>query len=106
MAPYRQLTPSPPQDVRLLVDTGLAQLVEDSQARFIADVMLHVHRHLVDGRRDLVSLVEEALAAFSAGGFDRLTGGHFGNRAAARPFEVAAAINRLRTLAVARRDDN
>ncbi len=86
--------------------TGLAQLVEDSQARFIADVMLHIHRHLVDGRRDLVSLVEEALAAFSEGGFDRLTGGRFGNRAAARPFEVAAAINRLRTLAVARRDDD
>ncbi|MFH1531600.1 MAG: ABC-ATPase domain-containing protein [Pseudomonadota bacterium] len=86
--------------------TGLEQLVEDSQARFIADVMLHIHRHLVDGRRDLHTLVEEALAAFGAGDFDNLTTGRFGNRAAARPFEVAAAINRLRTLAVAQGDED
>ena len=86
--------------------TGLEQLVEDSQTRFIADVMLHIHRHLVDGRRDLRVLVEEALAAFDAGGFDRLTRGRFGNRAAARSFEVAAAINRLRTLAVAREGED
>ncbi len=84
--------------------TGLEQLVEASQARFIADVMLHAHRHLVDGRRDLRSLVEESLAAYDAAGFDGLTGGPFGNRAAARPFEVAAAINRLRTLAVSQED--
>ena len=85
--------------------TGIEQLVEASQARFIADVMLHAHRHLVDGRRDLRSLVEESLAAYDATGFDGLTNGHFGNRAAARPFEVAAAINRLRTLVVSKKDD-
>ena len=86
--------------------TGLEQLVEDSQARFIADVMLHIHRHLADGSRDLGSLVEEALEAFSEGGFDRLSRGCYGNRAACRPFEVAAAINRLRTLAVAQEEQD
>jgi len=86
--------------------TGLEQLVEDSQARFIADVMLHIHRHLADGRRDLRSLVEEALAAFDAEGFDHLTRARFGNRAAARSLEVAAAINRLRTLSVGQEDED
>ena len=83
---------------------GLEQLVEDSQARFIADVMLHAHRQLVDGQRDLRALVEEALAAYDAEGFDHLTRGRYGNRAAARTFEVAAAINRLRTLEVEQED--
>ena len=84
--------------------TGLGQLVEDSLARFIADVMLHLHRHLVDGHRDLPALVEEALSEYETDGFDRLTRGGFGDRAACRRFEVAAAINRLRTLRVAKEE--
>ena len=84
--------------------SGVEQLVVDSQTRFIADVLLYIHRHLADGRRALPTLVEEALAAFDTGGFDSLTRENFGDRAAARCFEVAAAINRLRTLTVERED--
>ena len=83
------------------IDISLVhQLVDPSQTRFIADAMLHINRHLVDGKCSLPELLEKLFADFDRGGFDSLSQHAFGNRAAARPIEVAAAINRLRTLAI------
>jgi len=80
------------------IDISLVQqLVDSSQTRFIADVMLQVNRRYVDGRRTLREVVAGAFDDFEAG-FDELTHERFGNRAYARPIEVMAAINRLRTL--------
>ena len=82
------------------IDISLVeQMVDSSQTRFVADVMLHIHRNYVDGRQSLPEMVQLAYADFEARGFDALgRGERFGNRAAARPLEVLAAINRLRTL--------
>ncbi|MBM4371325.1 MAG: ABC-ATPase domain-containing protein [Deltaproteobacteria bacterium] len=80
---------------------GVEQLVTPAQTRFIGDVLLHIHGHLTDGQRDVRGLVEAALDAYREGGFDRLARVRVGDRAAARVFEIAAAINRLRSLAVA-----
>jgi len=83
------------------IDISLVhQIVDPSQTRFIADAMLHINRYLVDGRLSLAELLDRLFADFARGGFDSLTRGPFGNRAAARRMEVAAAINRLRTLKV------
>ena len=81
------------------VDINLVeQLLDPSQTRFIADVMLHIHRHHVDGQTPLPQLIEQALDDVRSGGLDTLTAGRYGNRAVARPLEIAAAVNRLRTL--------
>lgn len=84
------------------IDISLVeQLVDSSQTRFIADIMLHLHRHYVDGEHTLREIVDRAVADFCESGFDELTRGRYGNRAAARRLEVMAAINRLRALRVA-----
>jgi predicted ABC-class ATPase len=83
------------------IDINLVeQLLDPSQTRFIADVMLHIHRNYVDGETALPQLVDQALQDVRTGSLDTLTHGRFGNRAVARPLEIAAAINRLRTLCV------
>jgi predicted ABC-class ATPase len=83
------------------IDISLVhQIVDPSQTRFIADAILHINRYLVDGKCSLPELLEKLRADFDRGGFDSLSKDAFGNRAAARPIEVAAAINRLRTLVV------
>ncbi len=82
------------------IDISLVeQLVDPSQTRFVADLMLHIHRTYIDGARSLAQSVALAFADFERAGFDGIgRGGKNGDRATARAHEVCAAINRLRTL--------
>jgi hypothetical protein len=74
--------------------SSLAQLVDPAQARWIGDVLLHCARGLADGRRSVPAVLAEVDRATFAG----LASPTCGDRARARRHEVAAALNRLRSL--------
>ena len=79
----------------------LYQLVDAAQCRMIGDLLLRLARGLCDGRRDLPSILAALDADLQAHGLDSLAQAGFGDRARPRRFEVAAALNRLRSLRVA-----
>ena len=80
----------------------LYQLVDAAQCRMIGDLLLRLTRGLCDGRRDLPRILAALDADLQAHGLDSLAQASFGDRARPRRFEVAAALNRLRSLRVAR----
>jgi hypothetical protein len=79
----------------------LYQLVDAAQCRMIGDLLLRLARGLCDGRRDLPRILAALDAGLEAHGLDSLAQAGFGDRARPRRFEVAAALNRLRSLRVA-----
>ena len=84
------------------IDVGLLyQLVDAAQCRMIGDLLLRVARGLCDGRRALPAILAALENDIEAQGLDTLVDGSFGDRARPRRFEVAAALNRLRSLRVA-----
>ena len=82
----------------------LYQLVDAAQCRMIGDLLLRLARGLCDGRRDLPRILAALDGELQAGGLDSLAQAGFGDRARPRRFEVAAALNRLRSLRVGRGD--
>lgn len=80
--------------------SAVEQLVEGGQAYTIAETLLYLKRHLLDGRRTLADALTEWERRLEAEGLDLLAGGEDGGYAMARRFEVAAALNRLRSLRV------
>ncbi len=77
------------------------QIVDASQTRYIADCLQHAFHHLADNRRTIRHLVELIEVVVQQQGLEALQPYVAGDRAWARPFEVAAALNRLRTLRIA-----
>ena len=85
------------------IDVGLLyQLVDAGQCRMIGDALLALARGLCDGRRTLPEVLDALDARLGAGGLEAVAEPGFGDRSRARRFEVAAALNRLRSLRVAR----
>ncbi|MCL6635278.1 MAG: ABC-ATPase domain-containing protein [Peptococcaceae bacterium] len=83
----------------------LEQLVDASQTRAIADLILYLSRKYVDDRRTLSQLLQAVYGEMEEKGLDVISpfyGRHPGDYAMPRPQEVAGAVNRLRTLVVAR----
>ena len=80
--------------------SSIAQIVDPAQCRFIADVLLQFSRGLCDGERDVLAMVEAIEERVAREGIGSVTEPTFGDRALARRFEVAAALNRLRSLRV------
>jgi predicted ABC-class ATPase len=78
------------------------QIVDASQTRYIADCLQYAYHHLADDRCTVRELVECTEALVQQQSLDTLQPYLAGDRAWARPFEVAAALNRLRTLGVGR----
>lgn len=81
------------------------QLVDPSQSTAIADMLLYaLNRGYVDNRSTIQQLLERIYRDLAAQRLDvispRRGGRHPGDYAMPRPQEVAAAINRLRTLVV------
>lgn len=76
----------------------LSQLVDPAQCRMIGDVLLACARGLCDGRRSLTDILELIETRVEHDGLEALTQPGFGDRARARRFEIAAALNRLRSL--------
>ena len=79
----------------------LYQLVDAAQCRMIGDLLLCLTRGLCDGRRDLPRVLAALEADLQERGLDALAAPGFGDRARPRRFEVAAALNRLRSLRMA-----
>jgi predicted ABC-class ATPase len=82
---------------------ALEQLVDPSQTRAIAQI-LRVLGDKADGNKSLRELIDEVFADLERHGFDAISpfrrGHHPGDLALPRKFEVAGAINRLRSLQV------
>ena len=78
----------------------LYQLVDAAQCRMIGDLLLRLARGLCDGRRDLPGILAALDADLTGRGLEALAAPGFGDRARPRRFEVAAALNRLRSLRV------
>jgi hypothetical protein len=76
----------------------LSQLVDPAQCRMIADVLLECSRGLCDGRRSLAEILDLVDTRIDEEGLEAVTQSSFGDRARARRFEIAAALNRLRSL--------
>jgi predicted ABC-class ATPase len=76
----------------------LAQLVDPGQCRMIGDVLLECTRGLCDGRRSLAEILDAIEQRVTADGLATVAARSFGDRARARRFEIAAALNRLRSL--------
>ena len=84
------------------------QLVDISQTRAVAYSLYLAARRFMDGRRALSEVLDLLERAFDDEGLDILDpfhrpGKHPGNFARPRRHEIAAAVNRLRTLAVKRK---
>lgn len=84
--------------------SGVEQLVDASQTRAIGYALHLASRRLMEGR-GLKAIVQGLVDLFDDAGLDGLDpyqqgGRHPGNFARPRPFEIAAALNRLRTLRI------
>lgn len=79
------------------------QLVDVSQTRTIADLIVYAAKKYVDGRRTLKQVIEAVFQDIENQGLDVLSpyyGQNPGDYAYVRPMEVASAINRLRSLII------
>ncbi|MBD3308166.1 ATPase [candidate division KSB3 bacterium] len=78
--------------------SGLEQLVDSSQTRAIGDIILYYSRKYAGRSSTLHDGLEQVFADLATHGLDLLSPRKMGNYAMPRIFEVAAAINRMRTL--------
>ncbi len=76
----------------------LYQLVDPAQCRMIGDVLLELARGLCDGKRNVPELLDSIETEISRRGLEAVCAGTLGDRARARRYEIAAALNRLRSL--------
>ncbi len=79
------------------------QLVDASQTRAIADMILYMSKYRVDNRRTLNEIVDSVYQEIMEKGLEVLSpyfGKHPGDYAMPRKQEVLGAINRLRTLKI------
>ncbi len=81
----------------------LAQLVDAGQCRMIGDVLLRLSRSVCDGERDIGAMLDVIEREIAEGGLSAVTAPSFGDRAMARRHEIAAALNRLRSLRLLRK---
>jgi hypothetical protein len=79
---------------------SVEQVVDASQTRYIADCLQYAYHYLADNRRTIRDLVDLTEALVQEQGLEALQPYLAGDRAWARPLEVAAALNRLRTLRI------
>ncbi|WP_199248400.1 ABC-ATPase domain-containing protein [[Phormidium] sp. ETS-05] len=80
---------------------AVEQIVSTDQLRAIAAAMVYAKQHYMNSQRPLGEILDLVIADIHSQGLDILTPFPQGDLAAFRRFELAAAINRLRTLQVA-----
>jgi predicted ABC-class ATPase len=78
----------------------LAQLVDAAQCRMIGDVLLEWSRNLCDGQISVAQALDRIDAGFDERGLQAMAAPTFGDRARVRRHEIAAALNRLRSLKI------
>jgi predicted ABC-class ATPase len=83
------------------VDLGaVGQLVSTDQLRAIAAAMVYAKQQYMDGYRTLAEILDAVMGDIESRGLEILVPFPEGDLAMFRRFELAAAINRLRTLAI------
>ncbi|MEG3901702.1 ABC-ATPase domain-containing protein [Microcoleus sp. B4-C5] len=83
------------------IDLGaVEQIVDSGQLRAIAAAMVYAKQQYMDGKRTLSEIIDLVMADIDAQGMDILSPFSEGDFAMFRRFELAAAINRLRSLSV------
>lgn len=80
--------------------SAVEQIVDEAQVRFIGETMYFLAKNLVDGRRSLREILLSWEELLESGGLDQVARTLRGDFARPRRFEVAAALNRLRTLKI------
>ncbi|ACB84865.1 ABC-ATPase domain-containing protein [Natranaerobius thermophilus] len=76
------------------------QLVDTSQTRAIGDAIFYILKFYIDSNMTMNQIIDRVMEDIDKKGLDVLSGfkGHPGEYAAFRPFELASALNRLRSL--------
>ena len=77
---------------------AVEQIVHPAQTRAIAAALVYARQRYMDGRRPLRHVLELVMRDVEAKGLDVLDPRLVGDLAAFRPHELAAALNRLRSL--------
>lgn len=81
---------------RNTIDLSAAeQIVSPSQTRAIADAIIYARNRYMNGKLSLKQLLDRIMQDLKDRGMDMLSPYPRGNYALPRPFEIAAAINRL-----------
>jgi len=80
--------------------SAIEQLVESGQVKAIAAAIVHAQQHYFDGRRSLAEGLQAVMDDIEARGLDVVSDRLSGDLVSFRPLELAAAINRLRTLCI------
>lgn len=80
--------------------SAVEQIVDESQVRAVAEAMVYAKRQYMNGRRPLPNVLDRVMQDIGDRGLDILTPFTSGDLAMFRRFELAAALNRLRTLEV------
>lgn len=83
--------------------SAVEQLVDTSQTRALADALLYARKRYIDGKRSVSELMDLVMGDIYAHGLDILSSYPIGEYALFRRSELAAALNRLRTLKVHQR---
>ena len=79
---------------------AVKQLVDSSQTRALSAALLYTRENYVDGQRSLREILDLVMRDIAERGLDVLDQRLFGDHALFRPQELAAALNRLRSLQV------
>lgn len=79
---------------------AVEQIVEAGQLRAIAEAIVYAKQYYVDGQRPLSEILNCVMEDIDSAGLDSLTTLPQGNLVLFRRFELAAALNRLRSLKV------
>ncbi len=82
---------------------AVEQLIDISQTRAIGDAIYYATKYM-DGRKTLREIVSAVEKDINDKGLDVLSTRPVGDYALFRPFELSAAINRLRTLSVRKKE--
>jgi hypothetical protein len=80
--------------------TAVEGLVDPSQLNAIGQGLYYARQRYMDGRRTLPEILDAVMADIDREGLDALDPRPVGDLARFRRYELAAALNRLRTLRV------
>ena len=84
--------------------SAVTQLVSRAQTLAVGRGLLIARKRLMDGRRSVSEILALVMQMIEKEGLDELDDRRVGDLAQFRPMELAAALNRLRTLEVCSRE--
>jgi predicted ABC-class ATPase len=82
--------------------SAVAQLVDEGQVRAIGQALNLARERFMQPDRPIAEVVEAVMSQIAQEGLDALDRRQIGDYVAFRPYELAAALNRLRTLRIKR----